>query len=316
MEWTKRIFWIQGILDIYLAKMRELEDAKERSEASRVTYPRLVLEGFVCEKSSSQDAPAPSGGQQASAKGKGSKGKKVNSFVVTPEQVEDFWLRPGSYTDSFDHPLYFTEPGLRYLARNVFEQVIVDPADIEPRDYRATETGGKQTSLSREGSEQKASSVSSDQEHQEEPPCPSDSECSPRSSPKSGPPTTTSPISPSGRLTRDNLLTLGSTVLGLTTKVKNLSLSGIFHEKSELAVLGRLRCLSIGPLTPPQNAALCLEEWKTMLPALEKLRVCGGLPGIGAARLIGGEVEGLPRLQEAVWDFGHSKTEKVGGSSL
>lgn len=314
MEWAKRILWIQGILDLYLIKMRELDDAKAASEAKKVTYPRLVLEGFVVERDEEQAASASSAHQKTSAK---TKGKKANTFVITPEKVEEYWLRAGAYSDHFDHPLYFAQPDLRFLARNVYEQVIVDPAGIRPESYLRTSTEEEQPPSTPDDNDQAGNLARSHEAETEHPA--SDSEISSGSPAKSGPAITTSPISPSGRLTRDRLLGLAKSVLELTLNTSNLSLTGIFRDclkNSELPILSQLRYLTIGPLTPPEDATQCLEGTKTMLSALEMLRVCGHYPGTEAAGLVGGEVEGLPSLREVHWDFGHTEVEEVGGKDL
>lgn len=314
MEWTKRILWIQGILDLYLIKMRELDDAKAASEAKKVTYPRLVLEGFVSERDEEQSKSASGAHEKTSAK---TKGKKANTYVVTPEKVEEYWQRAGAYSDHFDHPLYFAQPDLRFLARNVYEQVIVNPAGIRSESYLRTSTEKAQPASTRGDDDQEGSPSASheaEEEHQA-----SDSEIASGSPAQSGPPITTTPISPSGRMTRDGLLGLAKSVLELTLNASNLSLTGIFQDgimSSKLPILEQLRYLSIGPLTSPEDAALCLEEETTLLPALGKLRVCGSYPGIGVACLIGGECAGLPSLQEVHWDCGDTKVDRIGGATL
>lgn len=71
-------------------------------------------------------------------------------------------------------------------------------------------------------------------------------------------------------------------------------------------MLRTLRFLSLGPLSPLTDTSHCLSN--AMLPALEQLRICGGVIGVPAARKMAGQDKDklLPRLKKIVWDFGSS----------
>lgn len=128
--------------------------------------------------------------------------------------------------------------------------------------------------------------------------------------------------------TRPGLVAIARSVLNLTTQVKNLSLTGYFHDsldvdRRRLNVLDHLLSLSIGPLAPPSAVIHCLEEVR--LPAMEKLRICGDVICRGTAMQIAGssededdDEEGLaswPRLKEAQWEFGHFQARTNHGSA-
>lgn len=102
-------------------------------------------------------------------------------------------------------------------------------------------------------------------------------------------------------------------------RVRNLSLTGIFYKslaadglRPQLP-LAACFALSIGPLTPPYQAALCLEGMS--LPSMEKLRVCGAVPGITSARLVAGQMDEFPKLKEVQWDCGRTDTRYCGGEA-
>lgn len=277
VEWTKRLYDAQGALDLYLCRMRQIEDMRSSIDENFEGYPRLVLEGFEGKQiwseergkidEESREDTSPTSGNHPLVPSS----KSINTFIVTREQIRAHQSRQGAHTDHFDHPLVFAREDLRFLFTNDWGEAKVDEDQavyVEEQDYRV------------EGPAKKTERRS---------------------------------LFPQWR---DGTPALGRSVLRLTPHVKDLSLTGLFHDclsAEMMPVLSQIRYLSVGPLTPHTHASLCIREEATMLPAVEKLRVCGNFPGIGAARLIGGEAEGLPSLKEGYWDFGHTDARSIGG---
>lgn len=324
-EWTLRVFEVQAILDLYLGQMRETELQHNRllpswrsSDAlpkvppeccagKCAHYPQLLLSeefegvskkaGKASSKGKQKETAAPAEGKSSSKAtpekvGKAKGEAPQSTFLVTKEHINTHFARRGAHTDHFNHPLLFARPKLRRLTLSSGNRVIVadgkSPDDLyypsdgdtdDDNDSEADHLYDRYRYIDQDFSW----SHSSDQE-------------SSRSSPS-----VDSLINLELEATGyDETVAIATSTLRLLPRLHNLSLTSYLYRclGRPQPKLSMLTCLSLGPLLPSENLLdfiVCLK-----LPAVKKLRICGGgLDHHRLARLIGESVEMVwPALME------------------
>lgn len=296
--------------------MRRIEDEKsarrserlKRNASKDVDYPTVVLEGFKFLEGELRTDEI--GGSTTTKKTKGGgKQKSVgrNELVITREQVDAHLARKGAYTDHFDHPLMYARAHLRQLSINYGDgQVVVDFDGEQEESDDDLEFDDDLDSADETNSE-----VSS---------FPSYGSLSAPSLPRRR---TRLPLTPASSLEsrslselldprhRPGLVAIAHSILGLTTGVRNLSLTGYFTDclnarstnQDRAAVLDELLYLSIGPLLESPNERDCVESVK--LAALEELRIVGERISWKTICHFAhqGKKANWPRLKTVQWEF-------------
>lgn len=304
------MFELQGVLDLYLAAMRRIEDEEGRSVASWRAkkshptprdssecrngqcghYPTLVLEGFEgSKKASSKKAPT----SESSTKTEQSKQKSV---VITRDQVRHHLQRRGALTDSFEHPLLFARSGVRALSTDYGGTVEINHDEARPSDdfYGTSD------------SEDEYHSYGEYYRHNDD----NFSSSSASSSPSSRSSTSISTADDSNDSfdlsQRGGIVALCRSVLHRLPTLENLSLTGFLHLSFGRSppAFDKLLCLSLGP---PTCLPACIRSLDSLrLPAVKKLRLCADYLGSDVAKRISGLTAGWESLRETRWDYGAS----------
>lgn len=289
-------------------------------------YPQLILKGFgnrkhvpreyewdygVAQDDSESGEDARSD-DDASTEEEEAVGGAQRRFTITLEQATEQLFRRGAKTDHFDHPLLVARSGVRRLRLSIGAKPLVvhEPdfdwdVDIE-RCYRSEDDAEQEyfedEYLSDDDDEITYIAKKTYPSYTDErapPHSPSDSTTAPSAEgPWAG------PYDPTRR--RD-IIALGRCVLGLTHQVTNLSLTGYMYRclDHQPPCLQGLRCLSLGPITPPDKAERCLE--KLEMPLLERLRVAGSELSPVMAETIGSRDGQLGHVRKFEWDYGVSR---------
>lgn len=303
-----RLFEAQGVLDLYLVGMRRIEEAENRpiqswraSKAHPIGtderdcrhgecghYPSLILKGFE--------------GRGPQVKEQQPEG---DTIIVRREEVMKHLTRRGAHTDSFEHPIIFSQSDLRLLAQDDDGIITIDyeqqrVSSFYPESDYDDDNGDLDNMLFRFNDDD-----FSQYDHRPVRPA------SPTESDMSADDTF-------DLLQHDGISALANSVLRRTPKVLNLSLTGFLShciQQPKPSLLRTLRCLSLGPPAQPPGAVFLFQElW---LPAMEKLRFSGSYLGWSIARRIAGNDSGNWRaMREAQWDFGSSKIPGAGGNNV
>lgn len=107
------IFEAQAALDLYLAKIRAIEEENPQCEES----PALRL------------VDIPASARSSSPSKQGATPPPKNAVIVTHAQLLRHLARPGSLTDRFDHPLILRRSGLKV---NVSQAELKGPTNLQP----------------------------------------------------------------------------------------------------------------------------------------------------------------------------------------
>lgn len=263
-------------------------------------YPRLTLQGFHGAVNRASTSPGVEGSSGTPPNDAGEAAKEREPLMITRKQVTTHLEKPNSHTDHYDHPLLFARGNQRKLSVDGENRVIVVhthytqqyahysgyDSDVYNSEVEARYKHYNDDNFSTSSSSSSAVSVGSL---------------------SSLPSSTASTVHEPENFTwirRDDAITLARSVLRLTPRVENLSLTGhlyrcIRYNRPELKVL---HCLSMGPNAPRDSCPSCLTS--ADLDVMEKLRVCGNGLGLWAAEAVGGGEGSWPALREVQWDCG------------
>lgn len=282
-------------MDLYLIKMRRVEDKKEidivpwrlspggpsqapaKCRLGRCDhYPRLTLSGW---EPLDSDDPHKDDDSTASD-------FSENVYATTRAQVWEHLTRRGSALDQFDHPILFARCGFnsaplsdegremlaRYLRGPHTDHFCCTEYQGEPHDHQDAEFDLMNT----------------DRLYEER-------VIAARDLAKSN--------------TMPGLMVAASQVINLAEGLSNLSIKGtldlcLYHD---LTIWSSLRSASIGPLLPiSKREGFRLAERKAQLDELENLRICGVLINEDDAdRLAGKKKEVLAKLKRVQWEWVH-----------
>lgn len=272
VAWTQRLFDAHAAFELFLFKMREVEQVDEeyrknhpgyvrpRSPDSRPgdhskcsKYPRLVIEGFPpLPKTAKKEPPS-----------------TKPAFVVTRADILRHLARRGSITDRFDHPLLFARSGIETVNRasrnGQHRYPLAERHDLDPEDFPDLFSPSHGFGVAGSTSLRSAEVLD--------------------------------PLIA-------NTATLGAllghlrSVLSYTPYLANLSLTGFLERavcgtRSVAPLLKELRSLSLGP--PPLAWLRPMEFSHFYL--LEKLRICGILLRDDEAHSISQELMSLEEMQ-------------------
>lgn len=238
----QKLFLVQAALDLYLIAMRRFEKREDRS--ADLASPNASLPGG---HDASPDYPAL---LIVDARDENKTSDMDKACVLTRQQLTQHLARPRGPTDRFDHPLLFARSGLDQLSEtyrrdNLYRCQPDDRFMREPEDLadifeskRGLETPGGASRVSEE---------------------------------------VLDPSLP-GTATIGALLTLTRSLLAMTPRLENLSLTGFLERavcgrRPTASLLKSLRCLSIGP--PPETSEWYVPLLFEGLEEIQKLRVCG-----------------------------------------
>lgn len=260
-EKVEATLMLQATLDLYLEKVRSIEEKgneeQQRGKRQCHHYPPLVL------ADSTASAPLVS--------------VPDGTFVLYRSQLLRHLARPGATTDRLDHPLLLSRAGFRIS--------VTTPSD---NLRRRSGFGGAQYRLLK-----KYADVASREEHlwpeakllrKED-----------TSASSSWGKALNKPVLSTGTL--GAVLRLIRGVLGITTDVKNLSLTGFLpHALDGHQVGPEVRRLSLGPRPPRWGASFPLAHVRNV----EELRICGvPLTPTDVKRLL----EDNSKLKELEWSY-------------
>lgn len=277
------IYEVQAALDLYLAKLRAMEEkdpdlirkgqpgvrAPLRCRSGNCDhYPALVL---IDLPASSRNGRPTRNIRQAVPPG--------DAFVVSYSQLARHVARPGSASDNFDHPLIFNRSGISTMIhfpqqsettsegfRGAKHHIILRTQDID--ESREDESWSQLAHLREED---QAATFSGGE-------------------PLNAPLVNTATLAANFRLVRN--------VLALTTNVSSLSLTGSLQWAlggQQAPSMRMLRRVSLGPAPCRSEASLSLSG----LDSVEELRICN-------VEFSEGEIEAineLPRLRLIVWSL-------------